>query len=158
MKRLTDNELDALESALAKATPGEARLLTNGAMHIHQDASYWGVLGGAGYYGGPGSGGFYLSGFIDQVEARRIVLSYNALPALLAEVRELRRLTTPEPISEKHQDGNWSLVWEPEYEHWFKARWRHEVWDLGWQNLLGTPTHALPLPGRPEPPAARGEE
>jgi hypothetical protein len=85
-------------------------------------------------------------------------MAHNALPALLAELRELRRLTAPEPISDKHRDGNWWLVWEPGFEHWLKARWRHETWDLGWQNLLGTPTYALPLPGRPEPPAARGEE
>jgi hypothetical protein len=74
--------------------------------------------------------------------------------ALLAAARQ----TVPEVIGDKHRDGNWWLVWEPGFEHWFKARWRHEAWDLGWQNLLGTPTHALPLPGRPEPPAARGEE
>jgi hypothetical protein len=86
-------------------------------------------------------------------------MAHNALPALLAELRDLRRLTTPEPIGEKHRDnGNWWLVWDPGFEHWFKARWRHDAWDLGWQNLLGTPTHALPLPARPEPPAARGEE
>ena len=34
-------------------------------------------------------------------------VDYNAFPALLAELRELRRLTTPEPIGEKHKDGNW---------------------------------------------------
>ena len=124
MKRLTNNELDALEAALGKATPGRF-LVADGATGR------------------------------EAAEGQAIVAGMNAVPALLAEVRELRRLTTPEPISEKHRDGNWWLVWEPEYEHWYKARWRHEVWDLGWQNLLGTPTHALPLP---EPPAARGEE
>jgi hypothetical protein len=78
---------------------------------------------------------------------------HNALPALLAELRELRRLTTPEPISEKHRDGNWWLVWEPGAEGWFKCRWR-PVGD--WQksgttqHLPGTPTHALPLPPAPE--------
>jgi hypothetical protein len=77
-------------------------------------------------------------------------MAHNALPALLAEVRELRRLATPEPISEKHRDGNWWLVWEPGSEYWFRARWRYEAWDLGWQYLLGTPTHALWLPPAPE--------
>jgi hypothetical protein len=70
-----------------------------------------------------------------------------------AQERELRRLTTPEPISEKHRDGNWWLVWEPGAEGWFKCRWR-PVGD--WQksgttqHLPGAPTHALPLPGRPD--------
>jgi hypothetical protein len=79
--------------------------------------------------------------------------AYDALPALLEEVRELRRLTTPEPISEKHRDGNWWLLWEPGAEGWFKCRWRPAG---DWQksgtteHLHGTPTHALPLPGRPD--------
>jgi hypothetical protein len=90
-----------------------------------------------------------------------MLMAHDAFPALLEEVRELRRLTTPEPISEKHRDGNWWLVWEPGAEGWFKCRWR-PVGD--WQksgttqHLPGTPTHALPLPGTPEPSAARGEE
>jgi hypothetical protein len=161
MQRLTNNDIDALEAALAKAPPGEARLLPNGGIDTDQDASYWGVLGGAGYYGGPGSGGFNLIGFIDEVEARRIVLSYNALPALLAELRELRRLTTPEPISEKHRDGNWWLVWALGAEQWMKCRWLGEYWGKSGtmrEQLFDDLTHALPLPGRPEPAAARGQE
>jgi len=149
MKRLTNNELDALEAALANATPGE--------WSVRDHSKDEGCI----YIEAPDDG--VATVFTDCkapleenfATANAIALAHNALPALLAEVRELRRLTTPEPISEKHRDGNWWLVWEPEYEHWYKARWRHEVWDLGWQNLLGTPTHALPLP---EPPAARGEE
>jgi len=79
-------------------------------------------------------------------------VDFDALPALLAEVRELRRRTTPEPIGEKHRDGNWWLVWEPGVEGWFKCRCRRSG---DWQKsgtterLMGTPTHALPLPGRP---------
>jgi hypothetical protein len=85
-------------------------------------------------------------------------LDADGAAALLAELRELRRLTSPEPIGDKHRDGNWWLVWEPLFEYWFKARWRDEAWDLGWQNVLGTPTHALLYQERPEPPAPRGEE
>jgi len=157
MKRLTDNELDALEAALAKATPGEITLVPNAGIDDEPDERYWAIEAGQGYYDGTNRG-FRLTGFISAADSRLIALAHNALPALLAELRELRRLTTPEPISEKHRDWNWWLVWEPGFEHWFKARWRHEAWDLGWQNLLGTPTHALPLPGMPEPPAARGQE
>ncbi len=89
---------------------------------------------------------FYDETGVDEVD-------FDALPALLAELRDLRRLTTPEPISEKHSDGNWWLVWEPGAEGWFKCRWR-PVGD--WQksgtteHLHGTPTHALPLPPAPE--------
>jgi hypothetical protein len=148
MQRLTNEELDALESALAKATPGEWTVEMDGP---DDDDSPCDVVI------------LEINRILHSTEwadpqdfdqdvanAEAIVAAHNALPALLAELRELRRLTTPEPIGDKHRDGNWWLVWEPGFEHWFKARWRHEAWDLGWQNLLGTPTHALPLPGRPE--------
>jgi len=131
MQRLTNNELDALEAALAKATPGRF-VVADGATGR------------------------------EAADVQAIVAGMNALPALLAEVREFRRLTTPEPISEKHRDGNWWLVWVPRAEHWFKCRWRASFGD--WQKsgtterLYRTPAHALPLPGRPEPLAPRGEE
>jgi hypothetical protein len=118
MKRLTDNDLDALEAALAKATPGRFRVAD---CVSEQEAA----------------------------DLRAIVAGMNALPALIAAARQ----TVPEVISEKHRDGNWWLVWEPGAEGWFKCRWR-PVGD--WQKsgtterLLGTPTHAVPLPGRPD--------
>jgi hypothetical protein len=82
-----------------------------------------------------------------------LVDTYNALPALLAEVRELRRLTTPQPISEKHRDGNWWLVWYWPTNEWMKMKWLYD--DRVWQTDCGlwarrTPTHALPLPARPD--------
>lgn len=75
---------------------------------------------------------------------------YSVLPALIAELRELRARTTPEVIGEKHRDGNWWLCWEPGYEAWYKIRWQHERWQWGGGPLYGTPTHALPLPPAPE--------
>jgi hypothetical protein len=120
MQRLTDNELDALEAALAEASPGRF-LVADGA------TGRWAA------------------------EAQAIVAGMNALPALLAEVRELRRLTTPEPIGEKHRDGNWWLVWAPGAEQWMKCRWLGEYWGKSGtmrEQLFDDPTHALPLPGR----------
>ena len=143
-------DLDALEAALGKATPGEARLLPNGGAGLDEDRTYWGVSGGKGYYDGAGTGGFCLTGFIEKEHAERLVLSYNALPALIAELRELRARTTPEPIGDKHKDGNSWLMWEPGYEQWLKLRWRYEGWRYGGGQLLGTPTHALPMPVEPE--------
>ena len=76
---------------------------------------------------------------------------YSALPALIAELLELRARTTPEVIGEKHRDGNWWLVWEPGWEQWCKVRWRYEGWHTGGGALfVGTPTHALPMPPEPE--------
>ena len=79
-----------------------------------------------------------------------LALAHSALPALIAELRQLRARTTPEPIGEKHQDGNWWLVWEPGWEGWFKVRWRFSAWQMGGWLFLGTPTHALPMPPAPE--------
>jgi hypothetical protein len=91
----------------------------------------------------------------EQLEALETAtfMSHNALPALLAEVRELRRLTTPEPISDKHRDGNWWLVWVPGAEQWMKCRWVGEYWGKSGtmrEQLFDDPTHALPLPPAPE--------
>jgi hypothetical protein len=69
---------------------------------------------------------------------------------MLAELRELRRLTTPEPISDLHKDGNWWLVWAPGAEQWMKCRWMGEYWGKSGtmrEQLFDDPTHALPLPG-----------
>jgi hypothetical protein len=159
MQRLTNEELNALESALAKATPGEWTVEMDGP---DDDDSPCDVVI-------PEINRILHSTECadpedfdqDVANAEAIVAAHNALPALLAEVRDLRRLTTPEPIGERNKDGNWWLVWVPRAEHWFKVRWR-PVGD--WQrsgttqHLHNIPTHALPLPGGPEPPAARGEE
>jgi hypothetical protein len=149
MQRLTDNELDALEAAHKAATPGE--------WAAHRNTVFSDLRVGDSFIGDFCASVFFTGGNDDQQlsfdNANIAAIAHNALPALLAEVRELRRLTTPEPIGEKHKDGNWWLVWAPGAEHWFKVRWR-PVGD--WQksgttqHLLGTPTHALPLPGRPE--------
>jgi hypothetical protein len=153
MQRLTDNELDALEVAHKAATPGEITLIPNGGIDDDPCEQYWALTAGVGHNEGPFPG-FRLTGFISAHDASLIALAHNALPALLVEVRELRRLTTPEPIGEEHRDGSWWLVWEPGFEGWFKVRWRSEYGD--WQksgtteHLLGTPTHALPLPEAPE--------
>ena len=76
------------------------------------------------------------------------------LPALIAELRELRALTTPEPVSDRHKDGNWWLIWEPEYRKWKMCRWlrSYEEWETAAGNhLIGTPTHALPMPEEVRP-------
>ena len=145
-------DLDALEAALGKSM-GEARLLPNGGANMVEDPTYFGVLGGRGFYDGPELGGFDLTGYIGEADAQRIVLSYNTLPALIAELRELRARVTPEPISEKHYDGNWWLVWVPGFEHWLKCRFRHDQWMLSGPATAGlcdAPTHALPVPPAPE--------
>jgi hypothetical protein len=146
-------DLDALEAVLTSSTPGEARLLPNGGAGLEEDRTYWGVVGGAGYYHGAGAGGFCLTGFIDKEHAERLVASYNALPALIAELRQLRARTTPEVISEKHRDGNWWLVWEPGIEQWMKCRFECEQWNKSGtmrEPFFGDPTHALPMPPDPE--------
>jgi hypothetical protein len=151
MKRLTDNDLDALEAALAKATPGEWEATT------YSNYAGWAVYA-------PGAGciaeRWYSTGQQDEIPRNDlfIAIAHNALPALLAEVRELRRLTTPESIGEKHRDGNWWLVWGGDMDKWVIAHHDELMWQ--WYRDCGlsvNPTHALPMPPAPEPPAPRGE-
>ena len=132
-------DLDALETALGKSTPGE-----------------W--VAEYGYVGdrrqkflkrNKERDGDRLRD-LGYDDADFIALAHNALPALIAELRELRARTTPEAIGDKHKDGNWWLLWEPGWEQWFKVRWRHESWHMGGGPFLGIPTHALPLPPAPE--------
>ena len=78
-------------------------------------------------------------------------VDFEALPALIAELRDLRARTTPEVIGERHKDGNWWLVWEP-----CRAGWICSCYDFGewWERpgkiLTTAPTHALPLPEAPD--------
>ena len=120
-------DLDALEAALGKSTPGE-----------------WGE-----HMKLYNRDGFRLV----QEDMDCIVSAHNALPALIAELRQLRARTTPEPIGEKHKDGNWWMVWDENIGAWCKARWVLGCgqWDLeGYVWFERTPTHALPLPLAPE--------
>ena len=130
-------DLDALEAAHKKATPGEwwadkTTVRTHDGMPIAFSAGTTGIPHG------------------EKSASQFIALAHNALPALIAELRQLRARTTPEPIGDKHKDGNSWLMWEPGYEQWLKLRWRYEGWRYGGGQLLGTPTHALPMPVEPE--------
>jgi hypothetical protein len=143
MKRLTDNELDALEAAHKAATPGEWEATT------YSNYAGWCVYA-------PGAGciaeRWYATGTQDEIPRNDlfIALAHNALPALLAEVRDLRRLTTPEPIGEKHRDGNWWLVWDSYERHWCRAYFgKNGRWQAD-DDYVPVPTRALPLPGGAE--------
>lgn len=142
-------DLDALEAALAKATPGKIYLIENGGAGLDPDPNYWEIYKGSGSCL-DGSDGFAITGFICEGDARLIAMAHNSLPALIAELRELRARVTPEPIGEKHRDGNWWLIWEPGYEAWYKLRWRDNSWQGSGFRFFGTPTHALPAPPAPE--------
>lgn len=138
-------DIDALKEALAKATPGEwvrrhsaiASVSAIDAIAENGNSKYLGE--------------FYGPDWVDN--AILIALARNALPGLLTELEALRTRTTPEHIGDKHRDGNWWLMWEPGWEHWYKARWDCEgYWQLSGslRPLDGTPTHALPMPPDPE--------
>ena len=133
-------DLDALEVALARATPGEwkwsinsKRVQVAAVRHAAQVCAVWNT-----------------SAHPASAVAHAIVSAHNALPALIAELRQLRARVTPEPISDKHKDGNWWLIWEPGYEAWYKLRWRDNSWQGSGFRFFGTPTHALPVPPAPE--------
>lgn len=136
-------DLDALEAALGKSAPISGTTMTS---HHIVSKGYEHMANLCRENMGP-------IAMTHKEESDAIAASYNALPALIAELRELRARTTPEPIGDKHKDGNWWLVWEPGYEGWFKLRWRYEGWQLSC-SFIGTPTHALPMPPAPEVPHA----
>ena len=70
---------------------------------------------------------------------------------LSVENNKLRMQVTPEPISDKHKDGNWWLVWSPLGEQWYKALWHNGHWEMtGRLGLFNKATHALPMPPAPE--------
>lgn len=137
MPRLTPAELDALEAAHKAATPGEWKigLSKNGRWQVSANGMQvcwvWGTtarpakeLGAA------------------------ICDAHNALPALIAAARA----TVPEVIGEKHRDGNWWLVFDPELKTWVKCRWYGDLFWLvyGGHRLQDPPTHALPMPEGPD--------
>lgn len=71
----------------------------------------------------------------------------NAVPALIAEVRELRELTTPEPISEKHYNGDWWLIWDADSMTWMEAIYCEKTkkwYCFGYELVM--PTSALSMP------------
>jgi hypothetical protein len=146
-------DLDALEAALAKSTPGEWYAERNSRFAYlrvgrHGIGDFCGSLFVAG-----GDNDTQLS--FDNANAA--ALAHNALPALIAELRELRARVTPEVIREKHKDGSRWLVWSPTNKQWYKALWRKGRWEMtGRLGLLDRATHALPLP--PALEVRRGEE
>lgn len=152
-------DLDALEAALAKSTPGEWRIWKE---HFSVHA---GIIENTPSRLRTAKNGGQICDCEDsqdslarnRANARLICLAHNALPALIAELRELRARVTPEVIGEKHRDGNWWMVWEPDYEQWFKCRWMMGSWRISGtvsDRLYGTPTHALPILPAPEGPDA----
>lgn len=143
-------DLDALEAALGKSTPGVMRAVPNGGFCMDEDENYWGFESGPGYFEGLEAGGFNLTGFIAKQDAERLEASYNALPGLIAELRQLRARVTPEPIGEKHRDGNWWMVWSPLDNQWYKALWHNGHWEMAGRLGFYKATHALPLPPAPE--------
>jgi hypothetical protein len=135
---LTPATLDALEAALAKATPGE---WASDYSDVHSTA---GIVGDIVCQP---NGDCKES--LESWPANRhlIALAHNTLPALIAAAR----LTVPEVISNKHYDREWWQVWDG--ENWVKARWRGdwEAWQrFGGNSLPVRPTHALPMPPAPE--------
>ncbi len=86
---------------------------------------------------------------VEDWKARYETLSVE-VDRLKAEAAELRARVTPEPISDKHKDGNWWLAWKPGWKGWYKVHWRHEGWHLSGGPFPGTLTHAVPIPPAPD--------
>lgn len=94
-------DLDALEAALLLGTLGEMELIPNGSYCLPEDKNYWGFDVSESH----GRDGFQLTGVIDRRNAARLHASWNALPALIARIRELEALTEWRPIETAPKDG-----------------------------------------------------
>ncbi len=147
MPRLTPADLDALQTALAKATPGEWTVEMDGP---DDDDSPCDVLI-------PEINRILHSTEWadpedferDVANAEAIIAAHNALPLLIAAARA----KVPEVIGEKHKKGDWWWVWDKWPETWRKAKWSFamECWvNSDGLELVGFITHALPLPPAPE--------
>ena len=93
--------------------------------------------------------GIEVSGYIERADYERIYGVWDALPALIAAAR----LTVPEPISDRHKDGNWWLVWFPNGKQWYKARWdgAYQWWQVAQDTVIPYgATRALPIPEAPD--------
>jgi hypothetical protein len=149
-------DLDALEAALARATPGEWTVEMDGP--DDDDSPCDVVIPEINRILHSTEWADPEDFEQDVANAEAIVAAHNALPALIAELRQLRARITPEVIGEKHRDGNWWLVWGGDMDKWVIAHHDELMWQ--WYRDCGlsvNPTHALPLPPAPEPPAPRGE-
>jgi hypothetical protein len=140
MERKTD--IPALREALAKATPISGSKITS--HHI--------VSKGYEHMANLCRESMGCIAMTFKEESDAIAAAYTALPALLDELEELRRMTTPEVIGEQHKKGDWWWVWDKWAETWRKGRWSFvmECWvNPGGEQLVGFITHALPMPGEP---------
>ena len=76
------------------------------------------------------------------------------IPALIAELRELREANRWRPIAEAPRDGSPVDLWTAQGERftgceWIRDRWRRQV-PGGWVPLLSEITHFRPIPDPPE--------
>jgi hypothetical protein len=144
MPRLTPATLDALEAALAKATPGE--WIEHNDEVCTDDAIVGNIVCQSPDSDCEKSLEFWAA------NCHLIALAHNHLPALIAAARA----TVPEPIGKKHRDGNWWLVWEAGFEQWLKCRWREHAWRMS--GTINTPLNGIPTHAKPMPPAPEGTD
>lgn len=144
-------DLDALEAALGKATPGKWTVEMDG--QSDDDSPCDVIIPEINRILHSTEWADPEDFERDVANAEAIALAHNALPALIAELRELRALTTPEPIGKKHQNRRLWLVCVPQFDGWQEAKWEPtcQLWVNYYGGpVFGTPTHALPLPPAPE--------
>lgn len=140
-------DLDALEAALAKATPGEwkwsinsKRVQVAAVRHAAQVCAVWNT-----------------SAHPATAVADAIVSAHNALPALIAELRELRaenaaiKARAWQSIETAPKNGTGFLAWNESLRIVEASWWSDNMAGIThWQPFPDGPTHVLPLPPAPE--------